>query len=135
MKVKTLLPILVFALTTTAVSQIVPDAPEAKTEHLFLDRTNSLLLGASAASLAMDGWSSRSMLARGVLEMNPLARPFVGSTGGNLLYFGGSQAGVVGGMYWLHRLGHHKLEKVLPIAVAGMETWCAIHNAGLHRPR
>jgi hypothetical protein len=132
MKVKTLLPILVLALTANALSQTIPDAPEAKTEHRFLDRTNSLLMGASAASLAADGWSSRSMLARGIQEANPIARPFVGSTGGNLLYFGGSQAGVVSGMYWLHRLGHHKLEKVLPIAVSGLETWCAIHNSRLH---
>lgn len=133
MKVNTLLPALLLALASTALSQTIPDAPEAKTKHHFLDRTNSLLMGASAAALAADGWSSRSMLARGIPEMNPLARPFVGSNGGSLLYFGGSQAGVVGGMYWLHRRGHHRLEKILPIAVSGMETWCAIHNSRLHR--
>ena len=135
MKVNALLSILVLTLTATALSQTLPDAPEAKSEHHFFDRTNSLLMAAGSAAIAADGWSSRRMTDMGNIEQNPLARPFVGSNGGSVLYFGGSEAGLVGGMYWLHRSGHHKLEKVLPVFVSGLETWCAIHNAQLHRQK
>src|SRR5258707_3869465 len=135
MKVNALLSILVLTLTATALSQTLPDAPEAKSEHHFFDRTNSLLMGAGAAAIAADGWSSRRMTDMGNIEQNPMARPFVGSNGGSVLYFGGSEAGLVGGMYWLPRSGHHKIEEVLPVVFSRLGTRCAVYNAPLYRQR
>jgi hypothetical protein len=61
-------------------------------------------------------------------DSNPLANIFAKSSAGNAAYFGSSFVAVAGGMALLHRHGHHRLERILPMAVSVMETYCVIHN-------
>jgi len=97
--------------------------------HRFFDRTNALALSSLAVGLTGDALSTQKGLAYpGFYEMNPLARPFVNSRAGAAAYSAGSFALLAGGMYVAHRRGHHKLEHVLPFAVAGWEGWLSARN-------
>ena len=97
--------------------------------HAFFDVKNALALSSLAASLTADALSTQKGLAYpGFYEMNPLARPFVSSRAGAAAYSGASFALLAGGMYLAHRRGHHKLERVLPFAVAGWEGWLSARN-------
>jgi hypothetical protein len=97
--------------------------------HRFFDVKNTLALSSLAASLTADALSTQKGLAYpGFYEMNPLARPFVSSRAGAAAYSAGSFALLAGGMYVAHRRGHHKLERVLPFAVAGWEGWLSARN-------
>lgn len=104
-----------------------PAKPEVKLRaalpaHTFFDLKNSLALTSVAASLAGDGWSTQRALAYpGVHEVNPLARPFVGSSAGEAAYSSAGLALVAGAMYLAHRTNHHKWERIGPFALAGWE--------------
>ena len=60
--------------------------------------------------------------------MNPIARPFVQSRAGAAVYSAGSFALLAGTMYAAHKTRHHKLERILPFAVAGWEGLLAARN-------
>jgi hypothetical protein len=126
-----LLVVMIFALAPMLAAAQLPEAPKPKAEHHFFDKTNVSLMALSSAAIAADGLTTRQNNADGFSEINPVARPFVRSDGKAALYFGGSQAAVVGGMYLLHRTNHHKLERILPLAAAGVEGFWAAHNVGL----
>jgi hypothetical protein len=115
--------ILVWMLTLSAAFAQAPDAPTPR--HSFTDRTNLALLGATAGALAMDGYVTRDGLSQGFRchchESNPIARPFVQSDSGAALYFAGSFIAEVGAMRLAHVLGHHKIERMIPVIVGGME--------------
>jgi len=97
--------------------------------HSFFDRTNALALTSLAVGLSADALSTQKGLSRpGFYEMNPLARPFVGSRAGAAAYSAGSFALMAGGMYVAHRTRHHKLERILPFAIAGWESWLGMRN-------
>jgi hypothetical protein len=48
--------------------------------------------------------------------LNPVTRLFSGSTAGLAVNFAGETLGVVVFSYFLHRTGHHKLERLTPAA-------------------
>jgi hypothetical protein len=97
-------------------------APKAAVPHRFFDKKNVLALSAVGVSLAGDGWSTQRALALpGTHEVNPIARPFVSSRGGEVAYSGASFALVAGGLYLAHRTHHHKWERIAPFALAGWE--------------
>jgi hypothetical protein len=91
--------------------------PEA--EHRFWDRENSILFAASAAFGAADFVVTRDNLRSGGQELNPVTRVFSGSTTGLALNFAGETAGVVGISYFLHKTGHHKLERAVSMLNIG----------------
>jgi hypothetical protein len=96
--------------------------PSAEHPHRFFDAKNAFAVGAFAIGLAGDSWSTQRALAYpGVREANPLARPFVSSRTGEAVYSGGSLGLMLGGMYLAHKTHHHKLERVVPWAMAGWE--------------
>jgi len=132
---------------STVVAAELPDAPSAMltappappaamiklkprpTEHRFFDATNSLALTSLAAGLTLDAVSTQKGLSYpGFYEMNPLARPFVSSRAGAAAYSAGSFALLAGGMYLAHRRGHHKLERIVPFAIAGWEGLLGARN-------
>jgi hypothetical protein len=97
--------------------------------HRFLNATNSLALSAAAAGLSADALSTQKGLSLpGFYEMNPLARPFVGSRAGAAAYSAGSFGLLTGAMYVAHKTGHHKLERILPFATAGWEGLLSFRN-------
>src|SRR5262249_17916311 len=89
-------------------------------KHRFFDFKNSPALGAAALSLSADAFSTQKGLSYpGFYEVNPLARPFVKTSGGAAVYSAGSLGLLAGAMYLAHRTHHHKLERILPFALAG----------------
>lgn len=87
--------------------------------HKFWDRENKVLFAASAAMSAADFAVTRSILQNGGREMNPTVRLFGRSTPGLAANFVGETAGVIGVSYFLHRTGHHKLERIFTMVNIG----------------
>ena len=97
--------------------------------HSFFDSRNRLGFATLGASLAADALSTQKGLAYpGFVEMNPIARPFVQSRMGAAAYNAGSFGLVAGLMYWAHRTEHHKLERILPLAVGSWEGLLSARN-------
>lgn len=90
--------------------------PEAPSQHRFLDGKNRFLFATVAAFSGADFAVTHMNLANGGRELNPMVRPFTGSTSALALNFAGQTAGVVGVSYLLHKSGHHKLERMVPVA-------------------
>jgi hypothetical protein len=128
---KLIIVLVVFFGSLAVSAQTLPDAPKAKIDHSFFDKKNVALMAVSAAAISADGWTTRQNNIDGFSEINPVARPFVHSNGKAALYFGSSQAAIIGGMYLLHRTNHHKLERILPLVAAGVEGFWTAHNVGL----
>jgi len=87
-------------------------APE---EHKFWDKENTALFATVAAFSAADFAVTRDNLSHGGRELNPLTRPFTGSTAALAANFAGETAGVIGISYMFHRTGHHRLERLTPM--------------------
>jgi hypothetical protein len=97
--------------------------------HRFFDRKNSFALGAAAISLTADAVSTQQGLSYpGFYEVNPVARPFVKTRAGAAVYSAGSLGLLAGAMYLAHRTHHHRLERVLPFALAGWEGLLSARN-------
>ena len=97
--------------------------------HSFFDSRNRLGFATLGASLAADALSTQKGLAYpGFVEMNPVARPFVQSRMGAAAYNAGSFGLVAGLMYWAHKTEHHKLERILPLAVGSWEGLLSARN-------
>lgn len=90
--------------------------PEAPSQHNFWDGKNLFMFSAVAMLSGSDFAVTRMNLANGGRELNPLVRPFTGSTAALAANFAGQTAGVVGVSYLLHKSGHHKLERMVPVA-------------------
>ena len=97
--------------------------------HSFFDSRNRLGFATLGASLTADALSTQKGLAYpGFVEMNPIARPFVQTRIGAAAYNAGSFGLVAGLMYWAHKTEHHKLERILPLAVGGWEGLLSARN-------
>lgn len=111
-----------------------PDAPEPSVEpaatvfstpstmterHKFWDKENRILFAASAAMSAADFAVTRANLQSGGRDMNPVVRFFGPSTAGLAVNFAGETAGVIGVSYFLHKTGHHKLERIFTMVNIG----------------
>jgi hypothetical protein len=94
---------------------LLPEAPH----HKFWDRENKVLFGAVAAAAGADFAVTHANLANGGRELNPITRVFSGSTPGLAVNFAGETAGVIGLSYMFHKTGHHKLERLTPMANLG----------------
>jgi len=104
----------------------LPEAPS----HRFFDKTNLWLhLGAVAGETA-DLITTRRVIQLGGREGDPLAKPFVrAGIGGQMVgtYALGEGSSLLAS-YLLHRSGHHRLERFVPIAVSIVESLAAASN-------
>lgn len=100
----------------------------ASEEHKFWDRENTVLFATVAAFSAADFAVTRDNLSHGGRELNPLTRPFSGSTAGLAVNFAGETAGVIGISYWLHKTGHHKLERIAPLVNFGASAFAVTYG-------
>lgn len=122
--------LLIFPFCTAALAQgPAPEAPTASAEpvsvstavmpqpifeaHKFLDRKNSILFAAVAASSAADFAVTRANLQSGGQELNPVVRVFGRSTPALAVNFAGEAAGVIAVSYFFHKTGHHNLEHLI----------------------
>lgn len=100
-----------------------------ESHHLFFDWKNCAALAAMGAALTGDALSTQKGLGLpGFREINPIARPFVQNRPGAAFYSAASFAFLGAGMYLAHKTNHHKLERILPFAVAGWEGLLTFHN-------
>ena len=90
--------------------------PEAPSQHNFWDGKNRFLFSTVAMFSGADFAVTHMNLANGGRELNPLVRPFTGSTPALAANFAGQTAGVIAVSYLLHKSGHHKLERMAPVA-------------------
>jgi len=97
--------------------------------HSFFDARNRVGFATLGASLTADALSTQKGLAYpGFVEMNPIARPFVQSRAGAAVYNAGSFGLMAGLMYWAHKKEHHKLERILPMAIGSWEGLLSMRN-------
>ena len=87
-----------------------PDAPP----HRFWDRTNILLFSGVAVFRGLDYASTRNFMARGREEIL-LPDDVVDNSAGFASLEAAATATSVGLSYWMHRTGHHKLERWISI--------------------
>ncbi|HEV8491570.1 MAG TPA: hypothetical protein VGR76_04835 [Candidatus Angelobacter sp.] len=130
-----LAPIHALFLPPTAVIKL---KPQPSRSHSFFDARNRLGFATLGASLTADALSTQKGLAYpGFHEMNPIARPFVQTRVGAAAYNAGSFGLMAGIMYWAHKKEHHKLERILPLAVGGWEGLLSFRNYRViaNRPR
>jgi hypothetical protein len=111
-------PAFITSKTTAFESSTVSNSvlPEAPTPHRFWDRQNRVLFSTVAIFSGIDFAVTRANLEHGGRELNPVTRLFSGSTTGLAMNFAGETAGVIGLGYFLHRTGHHRLERLAPAA-------------------
>lgn len=93
--------------------------PQVAEQHNFWDRNNCILFTAVAALSAADFTVTRDNLQSGGQELNPVTRVFGKSTAGLAMNFAGETAGVIGISYFLHKTGHHKMERMVSMLNAG----------------
>ena len=89
-------------------------------------RSTKFELAGAAAAIAADGYTSHRLAGMHFLEYNPIARPFVKSTGGTVAYFSASFAALAAGNYLLRN--HQRTRHILNFSVIGWETGLAAHN-------
>src|SRR5215472_13393957 len=91
----------------------LPQAPEAS-PHRFWDRTNVLLFSGVAVFRGLDYSSTRNFMARGRQEIL-LPDDVVDNSAGFASLGAAAVATSVGLSYWMHRCGHHKIERWISI--------------------
>ena len=112
-----------------AASPIVANTlPEAPSQHRFWDNRNRVLFATVAALSAADFAVTRANLQNGGKELNPVTRLFSGSTAGLAVNFAGETAGMIGLSYYLHRTGHHRLERIAPMLNIGASSFAVVYD-------
>jgi len=105
---------------------VLPEAPP----HRFFDKTNlQLHLGVIAAETG-DLITTRRILQAGGREANPIARPLMqaGLGGQMVATYGLGEGGALLCSYFLHRTGHHRLERFVPITAMILEGLATASN-------
>lgn len=141
----------VSAETVEAPSAVMAAAAEAGVApaHRFFDRRNLELTAGNLFAQIADGITTQHLLSRsgqmrtvrinGTVvtmpyfyeEANPVARPFATrGWAGEASYIGMVTGTELGVRYLLHRTGHHKLERIVPLACAAVSGFAASRNAG-----
>ena len=96
------------------------DLPKLRLKTEFWDTANKALFASHAVLEALDFGITRHNLSHGGRELDPTAKALCESgTPGQLVFFGGRMAGVIAVSYFLHRTGHHKLERAFPVYASG----------------
>jgi len=101
----------------------------AESQHRFFDRANLTVIGVSLLGQSADAITTQRFISHGRPEQDPLARPFVkygwsGQIGLAVL----SNSAEIAGMYWLHKMHHHRIERLLPLPYAAASGVMAYRN-------
>jgi hypothetical protein len=108
--------------------------PRSSLPHPFWDRTNALLFTGVGVFRGLDYASTRNMQARGREEIL-LPDDVVNNSAAFAGVEAGGTAASVGLSYWMHRTGHHKLERWVSIAHIGVTGFGAARNYALKTHR
>ena len=100
--------------------------------HRFFDTPNNALTAMESGALLWDGYTTLRTQHDfpGSREADPLARPFVnggwpGQIAGGVLVVTAD----VGLRYWLHKRGHHRVERLLPLVLTTYGLVGGIYNS------
>ena len=109
----------------------LPETP--RPAHNFFDRQNLTFFAAAAALQTADLITTRQIIDRGGHESNPVAKPFVnhGTTAHAASTYLLGTGGTIGAAYLLHRWGHHRLERWVPLCVGAVEAWATASNGNV----
>jgi hypothetical protein len=136
-------------ITTAAIAQQpgVQDSPPAPAQpidlthpvpsHRFWDRTNIMLFSGVAIFRGLDYASTRNFQARGRQEIL-LPDDVVNNSAGFAALEAAGTVTSVGLSYWMHRSGHHKLERWVSIGHISVTGFGVVRNYSLeskHPPR
>lgn len=107
----------VYAMIGKPISGRSFDAYDGERSHRFLDKWNVLLLGASLLGQSADAITTQRDRSHGAIEADPLVKPFVdrgwpGQIGAGVIENGAQ----IFFMYRLHKTGHHRIERLVPLA-------------------
>lgn len=135
MKILLAVSLVLVSLGSVATAQAaLPDAPQPKdSQHRFFDVKNMTNLGIYYGLLAGDLAASKPH----IVEHNPIARPFIRSTAGDVFLFTLSASAVTGLTFYAHhremKSQNHKrfwhvTERAIPIFGSAIEGFEVIHN-------
>ena len=107
-----------------------PPLYEARRTHAFKNQTNLALITSSVLAMTADALTTQRDLTQGSREGDPFARPLVkygwsGQISAMSLEIGAE----VFGMYGLHRIGQHWVERAVPASLALVHGIFAYNNA------
>jgi len=123
--------------TPVPASQIPTGAPSARPAaqappppHAFWDRTNILLFSGVGIFRGLDYASTRNFQARGREEVL-IPDDVVNNSAGFAALEAAGTATSVGLSYWMHRIGHHKIERWISIVHIGVTGFGVARNYSL----
>jgi hypothetical protein len=111
-------------------SSPVHSDPVTISRHAFFDRTNVLLFAGVGIFRGLDYASTRNMQARGREEI-VLPDDVVNNSAAFAAVEAGGTAASVGLSYWMHRTGHHSLERWVSIMHISVTGFGAVRNYSL----
>ena len=86
--------------------------------HRFFGPTNLLLISGATLAGITDAVVTHHFITNGEAEGDPIERPFIQNGLGGFIAIGLiTETAAIGFMYGLHHMGHHFLERLLPVAV------------------
>lgn len=98
--------------------------------HAFRDRTNILLFSGVGVFRGLDYASTRNFQARGRQEVL-IPDDVVNNSAGFASLEAAGTAASVGLSYWMHRVGHHKIERWISIVHIGVTGFGVARNYSL----
>ena len=98
--------------------------------HAFVDRTNILLFSGVGVFRGLDYASTRNFQARGREEVL-IPDDVVNNSPGFASLEAAGTAASVGLSYWMHRAGHHKIERWISIVHIGVTGFGVVRNYSL----
>jgi hypothetical protein len=115
--------------TQAALKPTLPP-PQPSQTHAFWDKTNILLFSGVGVFRGLDYASTRNFLARGREEVLIPDDVVNNSAGFASLEVAGTVASL-GLSYWMHRVGHHKIERWISIVHIGVTGFGVARNYSL----
>ena len=98
--------------------------------HHFLDAKNIALFSVNAIVMGADiATTQRALAVPGAREANPL----MSSQAAIIPLKVASVGAGLGLAYMMHRSGHHKAERIIPLILGVPSALAAVHNAGIHQ--
>jgi hypothetical protein len=106
-----------------------PPVYDARSTHPFFNTTNIVLITGSVLGMTADSITTQRFIERGLQEGDPIARPLVkyGWSGQISLQIIETSAELLG-MYALHRIGQHWVERLIPVSLATTHAIFAYNN-------
>jgi hypothetical protein len=113
-----------------------PPVYDAKTTHPFFDLPNVVLITGSALGIAADAVTTHHFLDHGIQEGDPIARPLVKYGWSGQISLSGLEIGAeILGMYGLHRIHQHWIERMIPVGLATAHAVFAYNNTKISDQR